>query len=119
MIFVLQVIGWVIFLYGFFSLSQDILNEITYKKISHDMKIIVLAKSLEDNLENFSMELSNLKRCNSYKQILLIDLNEEDDKFDRIIKKLENDEVNVELFNKEQGKKIIDEYFQNENVSFL
>ncbi|MCI8309775.1 MAG: hypothetical protein HFJ45_06295 [Clostridia bacterium] len=118
MYFILQVIGWIIFIYGFLSLSRDIINEITYKKISHNMKVIVLVKSLEENLENFSSELANLKRCNAYKQILVIDLNENDN-FDIITQKFEQDEVNVKLLNREQGKKIVHNYFQNENVSFL
>jgi dephospho-CoA kinase len=116
--FVLQVIGWIIFIYGFLSLAQDIINEVTYKKISHNMKIIVLINSLENNLENFVTELSNLKKNNNYKKIVAIDL-DENDNLSRITKKLEDDDVNIELLDKHNGRKIIDNYFQNENISFL
>ena len=45
--FILQVICTVIFIYGILSLIQDILNEITYKKVSHNMKIVIFVKELE------------------------------------------------------------------------
>lgn len=116
--FILQVIGWIVFIYGFLSLAQDIINEFTYKKIKHNMKIIVLVKSLENDLEYFCTELSNLKKCNSYKQVVVVDL-DENDNLEKIIKKFDENEVNVKILNKEQGQKILGNYFQNENISFL
>ena len=52
--FVLQVFFWVLFIYGFLSLVQDIFNEFTYKKINHDMKIVIFASKLEEKLENYN-----------------------------------------------------------------
>jgi len=118
MSFILQVIGWILFIYGFFSLSQDIINEITYKQISHDMKIVVFTKDLEKNIEKFSRELLTLKRSNNYKEIVVIDLQCNDD-INKIIYKLENDEVNVKLLDKASGKELVNAYFQNENISFF
>ena len=77
--FLLQVIFWVIFVYGFLSLMQDIYNEFTYKKVSHNMKIVVFAKSLEKDIEQFIIELYNMKKANAYKQIVVIDLQKDDD----------------------------------------
>ncbi len=108
--FILQVIGWIIFIYGFLSLSQDILSELTYNKINHNMKIIVLAKNLENDLENFTRELANLKRRNGYKNIVLIDL-EEKDNIKNIIKKFENEEVNLKVLNKPDGEEYVAKCF--------
>ena len=118
MTFVLQVIGWILFLYGFFSLSQDVVNEFTYKKISHNMKIIILAKDLEDNMENFTKELSNLKRSNNYKEIVVVDLDDKDD-VNNINNNFQKQEIELKLLNKANGKKYITDYFENENISFL
>lgn len=116
--FIFEVIAWVLFIYGFLSLSQDIINEITYKKINHNMKIIVLAKELENNLDSFSSELANLKRRNSYKNILVVDL-EENDNIGKILKKFDSEEVNVKVVNKDEGKEYIDNYFENGKISFF
>ncbi len=110
LIFIFQVFGWILFIYGFLSLSQDILNEITYKKINHNMKIIILANDLENNLENFIIELSNLKRKNEYKNIVLIDL-KQDDNMSNVIKKFESEEVNLKILNKAEGKEYVSNCF--------
>ena len=111
--FVLQVIGCVIFVYGILSLIQDISNEITYKKISHNMKIVIFAKELERNIEQFIIELYNIKKANSYKQIIVIDLNKNDD-IEKIKMRLYNSEVNVDV-----GEEYMQNFFGNEYVSFL
>ena len=116
--FIFQVVGWVIFVYGFLSLAQDIFNEITYKRISHNMKIVVFVKKMEENLDNFVKELSIIKKNNGYKQIIVIDLEEKDD-LEKIVTRLENDEVNIKLMDKEEGEVYVSNYFENENVSFL
>ena len=111
MSFVLQVIGWIVFIYGFFSLVQDIMLEATCKKINHNMKIIVLATDLENNLENFSRELSDIKRKNGYKNITLIDM-EKSDNIHNIIDKLEEDEINLRVLNREEGEEYIYNFFK-------
>lgn len=116
--FVLQVIACVIFVYGILSLIQDISNEITYKKISHDMKIVIFAKDLEKNIEQFIVELYHIKKVNSYKQILVIDL-EKDDDITMIRNRLINSEVNVDVLDYEEGREYIEKFFQNEELSFL
>ena len=109
--FVLQVIGWVIFIYGFFSLVQDIILEATCKKLNHNMKIIVLAKDLENNFENFSRELVDIKRKNGYKNITLIDMENSDD-VHNIATKLEENEINLNVLNREEGKEYIYNFFK-------
>ena len=116
--FMLQVIFCVIFVYGILSLIQDISNEITYKKISHGMKIIIFAKDLEKNIEQFIIELYNIKKVNYYKQIIVIDI-EEKDNINIIRERLLNSEVNVDILSYEDGKEYVKNLFENENVSFL
>ena len=116
--FVLQVIGCVICVYGILSLIQDISNEITYKKISHNMKIIIFAKDLEKNIEQFIIELYNIKKVNSYKQIIVVDL-EKDDDIEKIKTRFFNNEINVDVLSSDEGKEYVENYFRNKNVSFL
>ena len=116
--FVLQVMACVIFVYGLLSLVQDISNEITYKKISHDMKIVVLAKDLEKNIDQFMIEFYHMKKVNSYKQIIVVDLEKEDD-INKIKTRFYNNEVNVDVLDYKNGKEYIQNLFQNKNISFL
>ena len=116
--FVLQVVFCVVFVYGILSLVQDISNEITYKRVSHDMKIVVFAKELEKNIERFIVELYNMKKMNCYKQIVVVDLEEEDD-IDKIRTRFWNSEVNVDILSKDDGKKYVQDFLQDENISFL
>lgn len=116
--FVLQVIGCVIFVYGILSLIQDISNEFTYKKVSHNMKIVILAKELERNIEQFIIELYNIKKINSYKQIIVIDLNKEDD-IDKIKTRFCDSEVNVDILSCKDGEEYMQNFFDNKYVSFL
>lgn len=111
MSFVFQVIGWILFLYGFLSLIQDIIFEISSQKVNHNMKIVVLAKNLENDLEIFSRELGNIRRRNGYKNITLIDM-EEGDNIHNVINKLEEDEINMKVLNREEGEEYIGEFFK-------
>ncbi|MBR2290601.1 MAG: hypothetical protein IJ867_08570 [Clostridia bacterium] len=114
-VFLLQVIGCVIFVYGILSLVQDVADEVTYKRICHDMKIVVFARNLEKNVEQFMVELFRLKRVNCYKQIVVVDLAEDDD-IDRIKTKFCNNEVNVEVVGYEEGKDYVKSLYEREYV---
>lgn len=109
--FLFQVIGWILIIYGFFSLVQDIIFEFSSKKINHNMKIVVLAKNLEDDLENFSRELGDIKRRNGYKNITLIDMEENDD-IHNVINTLEENEINMKVLTKKEGEEYIGEFFK-------
>ena len=116
--FVLQLFFWVLFIYGILSLIQDVLNEFTYKKLNHNMKIIILAKNLEENLNQFVVEFANIKRLNNYKKVTIIDLEENDD-LDLISRMLESNEINFEVISKKEGKEKIDNYFEKDDISFF
>ena len=116
--FLLKVIGCVLLVYGLLSLVQDIFDEITYKKICHDMKMVIFAKGIEKNLDNFIIELYNIKKLNCYKQIVVIDLDKKDD-IEKIKTRFINNEVNVDILNWEEGKEYSQNFFQDEKLSFL
>ena len=116
--FVLQVMVAVIFVYGILSLIQDIFNEITYKKVSHNMKIVVFAKELEKNIEQFLVELYNVKKSSSYKQIVVVDLDKNDD-IDKIKTRFINSEVNVDILSCDEGKRFTQDILEREDISFL
>ncbi len=111
MSFLFQVIGWILIIYGLLSLVQDIIFEFSSKKINHNMKIVVLAKNLEDDLENFSRELGDIKRRNGYKNITLIDMEENDD-IHNVINTLEENEINMRVLTKKEGEEYIGEFFK-------
>ena len=70
------------------------------------------------NIEQFIIELNNIKKNNSYKQVIVIDLSKNDD-IDKIKTRFLDSEVNVEILNLDDGEKYTDNLLQNENISFL
>ena len=105
--FILQVIGYVIFVYGLLSLVQDIGEEITYQKIHHHMKIIILAKEVEEHVEQFVLELYNMRKRNPFQPMIVVDL-EKEDHVAEIQKRLQTNELNVEILNQKEGKEYIE-----------
>ncbi len=118
MMFIIQVVVWILLIYGVLSLIQDIIGEFTYKNIKHNMKIIVFTKELEENLEEFMRELSKLKRNNNYKEIIVIDLDNNAD-IEKINSKFLEQEVNLNLLDRQSGIEYIGKYLNEKNVSFL
>lgn len=111
--FLLQVICCVIFIYGLLSMMQDIVNEVTYKRVFHHMKVVVFAKDLEKYLEQFVIELGNMKKASPYKQLIVVDLNEEDN-IEMIKNRLYSDEIYVEVFNYQEGKQYLESWETSE-----
>lgn len=91
----LEILGWVIFCYGALSLTRDILDEYTYKKINNNMKIYITLENIEQNLEYFIREISSIKRRNKLKNISIINLDIKKEE-DIILKKIE-EELNVKI----------------------
>ena len=112
LIFVCNVIFWVIFVYGFLSLAQDILNEFTYHKINHDMKIFIITKNLGDKLDEFIIEFNLLKKSTVNKNVTLIDLTNKDN-LEYINQKLEREEINWKLLDANNGKDLIINQLEN------
>lgn len=58
---IMQIVFWVLFMYGFLSLIQDIVTEFTYKKYNKHIKVYVCVDDFENQIENFERELSRVK----------------------------------------------------------
>ena len=58
---IIQVIYWVIFMYGLLSLIQDIATEFTYKKYNKNIKVFVCVNDFKNEIENFEKEISKVK----------------------------------------------------------
>ena len=111
LIFVCNVVFWIIFVYGFLSLAQDIFNEITYKNVKRDESIFLLIKNLYGNLDSYIYELNLLKRCLGNRVVSIVDLNENDD-LDYVDNILKKEKINWEIFNIKDGKKLILNHFE-------
>lgn len=109
--FICNVIFWVIFVYGFLSLAQDIFYEITYHKVNHDMKIFVIVKNLEDKLDEFIEQFRNLKKSTINKNVTLIDLTKTDN-FDLIDNRLKSEEINWKFIDSIEGENSIVNQFK-------
>ena len=59
-----EIFGWIIFCYGLLSFTRDIIDEYTYKKINNSMKIYITLENIDENIEYFIREISNIKRKN-------------------------------------------------------
>jgi hypothetical protein len=114
--FVLEVIFWILVIYGFLSLVQDIFYEVTYKIINHDLKIYVMVKNVGKNMAGFLTKIKKLKMENLYQQIIVIDL-DSDVEIEKFENRLKEEGVDVALINKVKAKKFMDDSFQNENLS--
>lgn len=112
--FVCNVIFWVIFVYGFLSLAQDILNEFTYYKINHDMKIFIVTRNLGNKLDEFINEFNFLKKSTTNKNVTLVDLTDSDN-LEYIDQKLKREEINWKLVDSANGKNLIINQFENIN----
>ena len=89
-----QIIGWILFLYGLLSLIQDIVTEFTYKKFNKNIKIYICIKDFENEFENFEREISRLKW--QFKNISINVVNFDETVSDDVIKNFfEDSKVNV------------------------
>ena len=57
----LEIFAWIIFVYGFLSITRDLINEFTYKKTNNNMKIYITLKNVEENIEYFIREIYSIK----------------------------------------------------------
>ena len=97
---VLYIMIWCFFLYGIFSLIQDIYRNSTYKRIEENVKLIMTVKDVENGIENYVRELSCGR--NFFNNLVIIDLDSNDDTL-CILKELEKENVNMKILNKIDG----------------
>ena len=92
---------WCFAVYGILVMLQEVTRKSTYKKIEENVKLIMTVKDVEDGIENYIREL-NLGN-NFYNNLVVIDLGSKDDTI-CILKELEKENINLKIFNKEEGK---------------
>lgn len=99
---------WCFALYGIFTVIQDIFRSYTYKKIKKNLKLILIVNNVEDGIENYVRELTYGN--NFYNNLVIIDLASTDDTV-KIIEELQNENINIKLLNKENGKDYLKNIF--------
>ena len=96
----LKILGGIIFFYGLLSLIRDIYDEYTYTKVNNNMKIYITLEKVDENIEYFIREISNIKRKNQFRNITIINLDNNND--DIIFKKLKEEEIDIKILDNEE-----------------
>ncbi len=99
--FFMQLVLWVLCIYGLFSIIQDCVNFNTYKKLEENIKFVMTVKNVENGIEEYIRELTYGR--NFYNNLVVIDLESEDETLN-ILHKLEKEKFNMKVLEKEQGK---------------
>ena len=100
------IIVWCFFVYGIMSLAQDIYRSTTYKKVEENVKLIMTVKDVENGIENYVRELSCGR--NFFNNLVVIDLDSKDETL-KILRELENENVNMKILTKEEGRKYLED----------
>lgn len=104
--FIIQLVIWVLCIYGLFSVIQDCVNFNTYKKLEENIKFVMTVKDVECGIEEYIRELTYGR--NFYNNLVVIDMDSGDDTME-ILHKMEKEKFNMKVLNKEEGKN----YLQN------
>lgn len=108
--FLIQLIIWILCIYGLFSIIQDCVNENTYKKLEENIKFVMTVKNVENGIEEYIRELTYGR--NFYNNLVVIDMDSEDDTKE-ILHKLEREKFNMKVLNKEEGEKYLMKMVKN------
>lgn len=106
--FLIQLILWILCIYGLFSIIQDCVNCNTYKKLEENIKFVMTVKNVENGIEEYIRELTYGR--NFYNNLVVIDRNSEDDTLE-ILHKLEKEKFNMKVLNQEDGKEYLKTFF--------
>ena len=98
--FIVEVVIWVLCVYGLLSIIKDILEEHSYKRIKHNVKLILTVKDVEDGIEDYIRQLNFSK--NFFKNLVVIDLDSKDKTLD-IVRKLTDEGMNIKLLERKDG----------------
>lgn len=98
--FIVQLVIWILCIYGLFSIIQDCVNFNTYKKLEENIKFVMTVKNVENEIEEYIRELTYGR--NFYNNLVVIDLESEDDTMD-ILHKLEREKFNMKVLDKNEG----------------
>ena len=102
--FLIELVIWILCIYGLFSIIQDCVNFNTYKKLEENIKFVMTVKNVENGIEEYIRELTYGR--NFYNNLVVVDLESEDDTME-ILQKLEREKFNTKVLNKEDGKKYL------------
>ncbi len=97
----IYIIIWCLCVYGLMSIFQDISRSSTYKKIEKNIKLIMTVKNVEEGIENYVRELSFGR--NFFNNLVIIDMDSNDDTL-RILRELEEENVNMKILTKKEGE---------------
>lgn len=106
--FIVYFLIWIFCVYGILSLIQDNIRIKSYRAIQEKVKIILTVKDVEDGIENYIRELSVGK--NFFNNLIVIDMESRDDTV-KILKELEDENINLKILEKQDGKVYLEEMF--------
>lgn len=106
--FIVYFLIWTFCVYGILSLIQDNIRIKSYRAIQEKVKIILTVKDVEDGIENYIRELSVGK--NFFNNLIVIDMESRDDTV-KILKELEDENINLKILEKQDGKVYLEEMF--------
>ncbi len=104
--FLIQLVIWILCIYGLFSVIQDCVNFNTYKKLEENIKFVMTVKNVENGIEEYIRELTYGR--NFYNNLVVIDMESEDDTME-ILHKLEREKFNMKVLDKEEGTKYLND----------
>lgn len=104
--FLISCIFWIFFIFGIYSYFIDVFKINTYKKIKEKIKIILIGKDVGEGIESYIREISYGK--NFYNNLVFIDNDSNDDTLE-VLEGLLNEEFNIKVLNKEEGKKYLEQ----------
>lgn len=104
--FIVELVIWVLCIYGLFSIIQDCVNFNTYKKLEENIKFVMTVKNVENGIEEYIRELTYGR--NFYNNLIVIDLDSEDDTAN-ILHKLEKEKFNMKVLTKKEGEKYLND----------
>ena len=83
---------------------QENTRKSTYRKLEENVKLIMTVKDVENGIENYIRELNFGN--NFYNNLVVIDLGSQDDTL-CILKELEEENLNLKILDKEEGKEYL------------
>lgn len=98
---IIEIVIWILCIYGAFSIIQDYIKFSTYKKIEENIKLIITVKNCENGIEEYIRELTYGR--NFYNSLTVIDLDSEDET-KKILHKLEEEKYNMNVLDKNEGR---------------
>ena len=98
--FIVEGVIWVLCVYGLLRIIKVILVEHSYKRIKHNVKLILTVKDVEDGIEDYIRQLNFSK--NFFKNLVVIDLDSKDKTLD-IVRKLTDEGMNIKLLERKDG----------------